>query len=455
MSKKWSKVLISALALSLALSAPAYAGNHGGAKPDRPAKQEKADAHQEHGAHTQDAQAKDAHQGGEHGKEQGGQHEKGPKDTGNRLAAITNLVEEIEETTYELFAEIKEFYQLEDIAEEESTEEGTTEESTTEESTTEESTTEESTTEESTTEESTTEESTTEETTTEETTTEETTTEETTTEETTTEEVDEEAIEEALEDADKELEEAEKQAGKANSFAGKLKAQLNKLNAVSNQLAALAKRSSTEDEQIKALTDRVQKLQTEISAQLEQLDTAISVQKNAVKEDIKDLEAYKKLAKLLKKSGKLGINTFINGEEVQFDVPPLIKNGRTLVPFRNVAKVFNADVIWNQKEKSVTMTRGDVTVQLFIGSSVAIVNGQEVALDQPASIVENRTVIPLAFLSKAFGAKVVWDQETKSIVIYEETTTTDTTTTDTTTTDTTTTDTTTTDTTTTDSTTTQ
>ncbi len=46
---------------------------------------------------------------------------------------------------------------------------------------------------------------------------------------------------------------------------------------------------------------------------------------------------------------------FINSEEYELDVPPVIKDGRTLVPIRFIAEGFGSYVFWFNKDKKVTI----------------------------------------------------------------------------------------------------
>ncbi|TMV48073.1 copper amine oxidase N-terminal domain-containing protein [Paenibacillus mesophilus] len=150
------------------------------------------------------------------------------------------------------------------------------------------------------------------------------------------------------------------------------------------------------------------------------VNEAVYVQKEAVKANVKNLDSYKKLGKLLDKVDKTGVKLYVNGEEPKFEVPPFIRDGSTLVPFRAISEALKADVSWNPEERSVTVTRGDITVKLFIDSKTAYVNGQEITLEVPAAIVEGSTVVPVRFVSEALKAAVEWEAETQFVVIYEQ-----------------------------------
>jgi hypothetical protein len=146
---------------------------------------------------------------------------------------------------------------------------------------------------------------------------------------------------------------------------------------------------------------------------------AIEVQKEAIKTNPHNLQSYKKLGQLFKTDGKKEIKGFVNGEQVTFDVLPVIQKDRTLVPFRAISESLKAEVTWNQADKTVTVTKNGVEVKLTIGSKTALVNGKEVVLDTPAQMIKDRTFIPVRFLSEAFSAEVQWEPVTQSVVVNE------------------------------------
>jgi hypothetical protein len=113
------------------------------------------------------------------------------------------------------------------------------------------------------------------------------------------------------------------------------------------------------------------------------------------------------------------ISVELDGLPVEFDVPPLLTEGRTLVPFRLLAEALRCRVEWNEANLCVTAVNpySSRTVDLWIGQTDARVNGELRALDVPAEIVDGRTLVPLRFFGEALGAAVVWDGPTRSIDI--------------------------------------
>jgi alpha-tubulin suppressor-like RCC1 family protein len=114
------------------------------------------------------------------------------------------------------------------------------------------------------------------------------------------------------------------------------------------------------------------------------------------------------------------INTIkvdLDGKELAFDQPPVLIDNRTMVPLRKIFEALGASINWDQSTSTVTATKGQIVVKLTIGSNVAYVNDKEVTLDSAAVVVNARTLVPVRFIGSSFGAKVTWDDITKSVVI--------------------------------------
>lgn len=147
---------------------------------------------------------------------------------------------------------------------------------------------------------------------------------------------------------------------------------------------------------------------------------AVYVQKEAIKVDMKNLEGYKKLGKYYKKMGKQGINLFVNGEEVTPSVAPVVKEGSTLIPFRTIAEALEAEVVWNSKDKTITVTKDGTSIKLVLGSKTAWVNGVKKQLDVSPEVVDGSTLIPTRFVSENIGADVKWESESQTVVVLDK-----------------------------------
>jgi len=116
----------------------------------------------------------------------------------------------------------------------------------------------------------------------------------------------------------------------------------------------------------------------------------------------------------------VGSNSAVVNENVTtLDAPPFIdpKTNRTLVPVRFISEAFGADVQWDSSLKVVTITLNGKVIRLQVGNTQAIVGGTFVSLDQPPVIVNKRTFVPIRFIAETFGADVQWDETTKTVTI--------------------------------------
>jgi hypothetical protein len=99
------------------------------------------------------------------------------------------------------------------------------------------------------------------------------------------------------------------------------------------------------------------------------------------------------------------------------DVPATLIDGRVLVPLRAIFQGLEATVQWDEATKRVTATRADRQLQITIGAKSALVNGQSVALDVPAQVVNGRTLVPVRLVSQALGASVQWLPKERAVYI--------------------------------------
>jgi hypothetical protein len=123
--------------------------------------------------------------------------------------------------------------------------------------------------------------------------------------------------------------------------------------------------------------------------------------------------------------GSNEIKVFLNGERLEFDVNPYIKNSRTLVPFRKIFEAFGLEVQWNPTNKTVLATGKGTEIYLTINSTEGIVNSEEQKLDAPPEIKDSRTFVPLRFIGESIGADVKWEASTRTVNITYEAASTD------------------------------
>jgi len=102
----------------------------------------------------------------------------------------------------------------------------------------------------------------------------------------------------------------------------------------------------------------------------------------------------------------------LNDAVMIMDVAPMIKDDRTLVPLRFLSEAFRADVTWDDAARTATISFDDKMLNVKIGQ---IAPGT--SLDTPAIIENNRTLVPIRYISEELGAEVKWHSETQTIII--------------------------------------
>lgn len=109
------------------------------------------------------------------------------------------------------------------------------------------------------------------------------------------------------------------------------------------------------------------------------------------------------------------------GEECEVDpgrtTTPVIVNGRTLVPIRNIIEKFGGTVAWDEASKTVTLALDSNTIELQIDSTIARVNDEEKVMDVAPCIINSRTMLPLRFISENLGISVEWNNDYRTIYL--------------------------------------
>ncbi|NTU60892.1 MAG: hypothetical protein HGA95_00960 [Caldiserica bacterium] len=117
---------------------------------------------------------------------------------------------------------------------------------------------------------------------------------------------------------------------------------------------------------------------------------------------------------------KIGNNTMlVDGQPVMLDTAPYIdsKSGRTLVPARAIAEAFGAKVNWDANTKTVTIVLDKTVMSMTIGAKTAMVNGKQITLEQEPVVTKGRTMVPFRAIAENLEAEVAWNGAEKLIVM--------------------------------------
>ncbi|MBT9134738.1 MAG: Protease inhibitor [Firmicutes bacterium] len=111
------------------------------------------------------------------------------------------------------------------------------------------------------------------------------------------------------------------------------------------------------------------------------------------------------------------IRVTVDGRALTMDVPPTVRDGRTLVPMRAIFEALGARVSWDPQTKKITGTRGATVIILQVGRTTATVDGRTISLDVPPLLLGGRTLVPTRFIAEHLGAQVNWDSSARLVTV--------------------------------------
>lgn len=111
----------------------------------------------------------------------------------------------------------------------------------------------------------------------------------------------------------------------------------------------------------------------------------------------------------------------VNGKLLQTSMPPIVFEGYSVVPAREVFESLGASVEWNGAKRTVAVAYGGKSVLLTIDSTEARVDGKTVDMQIAAKIINEKTMIPVRFVGEQLGWKVDFDSSSDTVMISDQT----------------------------------
>ncbi len=104
-------------------------------------------------------------------------------------------------------------------------------------------------------------------------------------------------------------------------------------------------------------------------------------------------------------------------DEESPEVVPYITNDRTMVPLRFISEALGAEVLWEEGWDGCIIKKGDDEIKFTFGSAEFEVNGKKMTYDAPIEMVANRTMVPIRFFSEQLGCDVYWEEINRAVII--------------------------------------
>lgn len=140
----------------------------------------------------------------------------------------------------------------------------------------------------------------------------------------------------------------------------------------------------------------------------------------AVAADLPRTEIESMQDKDIKAATASEITVIVDGKKVNFDQQPKIINSRTMVPLRGIFEALGATIDYDGETRKVTAVFPNGTIfEHFIGSKLAIKNGEVIATDQESVIEGGRTMVTVDLIKKGADKDAAWDGKTRTVTISD------------------------------------
>ena len=98
-------------------------------------------------------------------------------------------------------------------------------------------------------------------------------------------------------------------------------------------------------------------------------------------------------------------------------VVPYIANDRTLVPIRFITEALGAEILWEDGWTYCIIKKEEKEIKLNFNSAEFEVNGEKITFDAPVELTQDRTMVPVRFVSEHLDCDVYWSERHKAVVI--------------------------------------
>lgn len=108
----------------------------------------------------------------------------------------------------------------------------------------------------------------------------------------------------------------------------------------------------------------------------------------------------------------------VKGEYIDFDVAPAIEDNRVLVPMRNIFTALGAEVYWQGDVQTVIAVRDNDVIAMQLGQNYLFKNNEKIEIPTAPIARDGRTLVPIRAVAEALDTEVLYNGNTKTVVIY-------------------------------------
>jgi hypothetical protein len=112
-----------------------------------------------------------------------------------------------------------------------------------------------------------------------------------------------------------------------------------------------------------------------------------------------------------------GVQIVYNGQRLDLLTAPVLLQGISMAPLREIFEHSNGTLYWYAADKRVEAKNAQVDMKLQIGHPQAQVNGQTKTLELAPFIKQGRTMVPLQFIADTLNVTISFNPDSGQIVI--------------------------------------
>lgn len=107
----------------------------------------------------------------------------------------------------------------------------------------------------------------------------------------------------------------------------------------------------------------------------------------------------------------------VGAERAPKSMNPLLKDGQILLSVDTVRTYIDKNIIWDSKEKKVTVTTKDKVIRMETQKLQALINNNPVRLDIPVTEKDGKVYIPIEFLADFYSIEIHYDEKTDVVMV--------------------------------------
>jgi len=112
-----------------------------------------------------------------------------------------------------------------------------------------------------------------------------------------------------------------------------------------------------------------------------------------------------------------GTRLNVNSNISALNTKPITIENRTMLPLKVVLNAIEAKIDWDGRNNTVNILRNGKLIRLPIGDAKAYKDGKQIVLDRSAVVIEDKTYVPLSFVTDVLDVKADWDVDKDTLFI--------------------------------------